>query len=114
MKKIEDLYGLLGTDNVEQAIKNLEDERQGMRELHDENNALRIYNRRLRLVVNYALQVFDLCERDLALFVTAKMRDMMRKSREQIKAADKAISESAGLCEVERNSSSLPEREPRT
>lgn len=101
MKTIEELYDLLDTDNIEQAIKNLEGEREGMQELHDENNALRIYNRRLRLIVNYALQVFDVCERDLALFVTAKMRDMMGKSREQIRAADKVISESAGLCEVE-------------
>jgi hypothetical protein len=31
----------------------------GMIELHDENAALRIYNRRLRLVVDYALQVFE-------------------------------------------------------
>lgn len=83
MKTIEDLYDLLGTDNIEQALKNLEDERQGMRELHDENNALRIYNRRLRLIVNYALQVFNLCERDLALFVAAKMREMIGNSREQ-------------------------------
>ena len=90
VKKIEELLGMLGCDDVVQAVKNLEGERAGMVELHDENTALRIYNRRLRLVVDYALQVFDICERDLALFITPKAREMITKSREQIRAAEKA------------------------
>ena len=53
-----------------------------MIELHDVNTALTIYNRRLRLVVDYALQVFDICERDLALFITPKAREMIVKSRD--------------------------------
>ncbi|MBK8421788.1 hypothetical protein [Candidatus Villigracilis saccharophilus] len=90
MNRIEELLGMLGCDDVAEAVRNLEAERQGMRELHDENTALRIYNRRLRLVVDYALQVFDVCERDLALFITPKAREMITKSREQIRAAEKA------------------------
>ena len=85
VKKIEELLGMLGCDDVVQAVKNLEGERAGMVELHDENTALRIYNRRLRLVVDYALQVFDICERDLALFITPKAREMIAKSRELVK-----------------------------
>ncbi len=81
---------MLGCDDVTEAVRNLEAEREGMRELHDENTALRIYNRRLRLVVDYALQVFDVCEHDLALFITPKAREMITKSREQIRAAEKA------------------------
>ena len=56
----------------------------------------------MMLVVDYALQVFDICERDLALFITPKAREMITKSREQIRAAEKAISESRGLVEVEK------------
>ena len=88
VEKIEELLALLGTDDVGEAVKNLVGEREGMVELHDENTALKIYNRRLRLVVDYALQVFDICERDLALFITPKAREMMEKSREQIRAAE--------------------------
>ena len=85
---IEELLALLGTDDIDEAVKNLMGERAGMVELHDENTALRIYNRRLRLVVDYALQVFELCERDLALFITPKVWEMITKSREQIRAAE--------------------------
>ena len=84
MNRIEELLGMLGCDDVAEAVRNLEAEREGMRELHDENTALRIYNRRLRLVVDYALQVFDVCERDLALFITPKTREMITKSREMV------------------------------
>ena len=89
VKKIEELLAMLGCDDVEQALRNLMGEREGMVELHDENTALKIYNRRLRLVVDYALKVFDICERDLALFITPKAREMIAKSREQIRAAEK-------------------------
>ena len=82
--------------DVGKAVRNLEGEREGIIELHDENTALRIYNRRLRLVVDYALQMFDICERDLTLFITPKVLEMIAKSRGQIRAAEKAISESRG------------------
>ena len=85
VNRIEELLALLGTDDIDEAVRNLMGERAGMVEMHDENTALRIYNRRLRLVVDYALQVFELCERDLALFITPKAREMIAKSRELVK-----------------------------
>ncbi len=36
--------------------------------------------------MDYALQVIDVCERDLALFITPKAREMIAKNREQIGA----------------------------
>ncbi len=55
------LLNTTGADDLQGVLQVLSEERLGMAQLHDENNALRIYNRRLRLVVNYALQVFELC-----------------------------------------------------
>ncbi|MBI5942888.1 MAG: hypothetical protein HY864_00850 [Chloroflexi bacterium] len=98
-KQVEDLYRFLGTDDLAEALENLEGERQGMRELHDENTALKIYNRRLRLIVDYALQVFEIAEGDAGMFLTSRAREGMRKSREQIALAEKAIGESKGICE---------------
>lgn len=91
---VEELYALLGTDDLEQAIKNIKAERTGMRELHDENTALKIYNRRLRLIVTYALQVYETVEGDAGIFLTSKAREGIRKSREQIEQAERAIAES--------------------
>lgn len=97
---IEELYRLLGTDDLEQAIKNIEAERAGMRELHDENTALKIYNRRLRLIVTYALQVYETCEGDAGIFLTSKAREGIRKSREQIEQAERVIGESKMIAEL--------------
>ena len=94
-----ELYALLGTDDLEQAIENIKAERAGMRELHDENTALKIYNRRLRLIVGYALQVYETVEGDAGVFLTSKAREGIRKSREQIKQAERAIGESKLIVE---------------
>lgn len=96
---IEELYSLLGTDDLEQAIKNINEERAGMREIHDENTALKIYNRRLRLIVDYALQVYETVEGDAGVFLTSKAREGIRKSREQFEQAERAISESKMIVE---------------
>ncbi len=96
---IEELYALLGTDDLEQAIKNIKAEHAGMRELHDENTALKIYNRRLRLIVTYALQVYETVESDAGIFLTSKAREGIRKSREQIEQAERAIAESKMITE---------------
>ena len=89
--RLEELYRLLGTDDLAQAIENIEGERQGMRELHDENTALKIYNRRLRLLVDFGLQIYDVMERDVGMFLPEKARTLIAKSREQIAQAEKAI-----------------------
>ena len=95
------LFQLLGTDDLEQAIKNIEAERQGMRELNDENTALKIYNRILRLVVEFASQIFDDLEGEGGMFLSPKTRNLISKSRNQIALARKAITESKALAELE-------------
>lgn len=96
---IEELYRLLGTDDLEQAILNIKAERADMLKLHDENTALKIYNRRLRLIVAYSLQVYETVEGDAGVFLTSKAREGIRKSREQIEQAERAITESKMISE---------------
>lgn len=97
---IEELYKLLGTDDLDIAIKNIKAERAGMREMHDENTALKIYNRRLRLIVTYALQVYETVEGDVGVFLASKAREGIRKSREQVEQAERVISESQMIVEM--------------
>ena len=96
---VTELYALLGTDDLEQAIENIKAERAAMREIHDENTALKINNRRLRLIVTYALQVYETVEGDAGIFLTSKAREGIRKSREQIEQAARAIVESKMITE---------------
>ena len=92
---------MLGTQDLEQEIKHIEGERQGMRELHDENKALSIYNQRLRLIVEFASQIFDALEGEGGMFLSDKVRGLIGKSRNQIALARKAVIESKALTEIE-------------
>lgn len=96
---VEKLFRLLGTEDLEEAIKNIEREREGMRQLHDENTALRIYNHKIRLVVDYAMRVFAELESTVGLFLPEKVRKMIGESRNQIAQADRALIESRALSE---------------
>ena len=100
-ERVEYLYRLLGTEDLAEAIKNIEGERTAMLELHDENTALKIYNRRLRLVVDFTLLIFDALEGEGGMFLSSKVRDLIGKSRNQIALADRVISESKSLTEIE-------------
>ena len=71
-----------------EAVNNLEGERLGMLELDAENKQLKNYSKRVRQVAEMALKVFDLMEVEGGLFMTGKIRDLIRKSREQMAAVD--------------------------
>lgn len=96
MSESDDIaYGTLleitGSDDLRGVLDTLHAERRGMAELHDENNALRIYNRRLRLLVDYALRVYDDVEKVAGMFLTETARRLIAESRRQISQADKVI-----------------------
>jgi hypothetical protein len=100
-ERVEYLYRLLGVKDLAEGIANIEAERQGMRELHDENTALKIYNRRLRLVVDYAMRVFGEIESASGVFLPEKVRGMIVECMRQVALADKALKESKALSEKE-------------
>jgi len=97
-ERVEELYRLFGTEDLAEMIESIEGERQGMRELHDENTALKIYNRRLRLVVEMAARVFDLLG-DVAMFMPGDTRALIEKAREQIAQVQRTVAESKAIVE---------------
>ena len=108
MSKIDDeekafvtLLNYTGADSLQEVLNTVALEREGMRQLHDENTALKIYNRKLRLVVDFAFQIYELLEGEGGMFLSSKVRDLIGKSRNQIALADRAISESKNLTEIE-------------
>lgn len=97
--KTQDLYRMAGADNLDDVIKNWEAERQGMRELHDNNAALAIYNRRIRLIIILCIKAFDILESQGTLFLPEKAANVIIQVRDQIKKADKIITASREICD---------------
>lgn len=92
------LIDFAGTDDLQEALKMWEAEREAMRDLRDENIALRIYNRRLRLVIDLSLRLFTEIEKG-GMFVPAKAFELIEKARGVIEDADTAIQGSKELFE---------------
>ena len=91
------LQTFAGVDDPEEALKMWEAERESMLRLHDENTALRIHNRRLRLVFALCARVFDLLDGEM--FLPGGAGGKIAKAREQMKIVERSVSESRSLCE---------------
>jgi hypothetical protein len=98
MKTEQHLYKMAGADNLDEVIANWEAERQSMRELHDNNTALIIYNRRLRLIITLCEKTFEMLDMQGALFLPEKVIETINQVREQIKKGDRAIAASQEIC----------------
>ncbi len=95
----EYLYRITGADSLAEAITAIETERQIMRDLKDTNTALRIYNRRLRLIIILAEKTFVMIEQQGSLFLPPEVMKIIGDVRKQIDLAQRAITQSAELCE---------------
>jgi hypothetical protein len=91
------LITFAGTDDPEEALKMWQAEREAMLRLHDENTALRIHNRRLRVALLICSKVFDLL--DGSMFLPNGAGEKITKAREQIKIVERSVNESKVLCE---------------
>jgi regulator of replication initiation timing len=86
------LYEITGhTSDLDEALNEFENVKQAVGELFDENQALSILNRRMRLTLDFATKAMDIVERDAAMFVTPKARKWIEKFREQYTKLDNAI-----------------------
>jgi hypothetical protein len=79
-----ELLRMAGVDNLVDALKNWEGERIAMRALHDQNTALRIWQRRFILVVGFMVQLLDIFEKEGSLFFPLKSQQLMASVRKQI------------------------------
>lgn len=98
-KTAADLYHMTGADSLDEVIANWEAERQAMRELHDANTALVIYNRRIRLIITIAVKAFDMLDQQGSMFLPSKVMDIIAQVRDQIGKADRALAASKEICE---------------
>lgn len=79
------------------AFAQWQQEREGMAEIHDENTALKILNRRLLLALTLAEKAVTRSESDAAMFITQPGRDAIQKFREQVAAIRNSIAYSKEL-----------------
>lgn len=84
------LTDFTGTDNLEDALKMWQAEREAMCELHDENTALKIYNRRLRLVIDLVLRLCAELDKG-GMFLPAKVPALVTNIRKVIKDMEVSI-----------------------
>jgi len=81
-------------DTLTEALDQWEREREALAELFEENQALTIINRRLRLVMNLAMKIIDTMESETQMFITEKTRRKIEQFREQHDKAENAIVQS--------------------
>ncbi len=84
------LTDFTGTDNLEDALKMWHAEREAMCELHDENTALKIYNRRLRLVIDLVLRLCAELDKG-GMFLPQKVPSLVTTIRKVIKDMEVSI-----------------------
>ncbi len=92
------LVEFAGTDDLDEALRMWEAERDAMRDLRDENRALKIYNRRLRLIIDLSVRLIGLLERG-GMFLPPKVPELIETIRKQIQISEFSIAQSKMLCE---------------
>ena len=97
------LLNYTGEDNLQGILRVLSEERWAMAQMHDTNTALKIYNRRLRFVVDLALKIYQEIEDFSPMFLPERVRKMIGDSRNQIANADKVILASKEICTREKS-----------
>jgi len=96
----ERLLAITGhTSDINEALDEFEHVKEAVGELFDNNQALAILNRRLKLTLDYANQTIAIIERDAAMFITPKARKWIEQFREQYGKLSNTISQSKEIIE---------------
>jgi regulator of replication initiation timing len=76
------LYNITGhTADLDEALDEFENVKAAVGELFNENQALSILNRQMRLTLDFASKAMDIVERDAAMFITPKARKWIEQFR---------------------------------
>jgi hypothetical protein len=86
-----------GVQSQEEALKMWQAEREAMLELHDQNTALKIHNRRIRLTLNMCVRVLELL--DGQMFLPDGVGKLVTVARKQIEIIQRDVLSSKLLCE---------------
>jgi hypothetical protein len=81
--RLEELTGGAAAD-LDEALDQWEQEREALSQFADQNQALEIYNRRLRLTLDMAEKSVALLETEAGMFISSKTRDKIQQFREQL------------------------------
>ena len=82
------------TSDINEALDEFENVKQAVAELYDENQALTILNRRLRLCLTLAEAAINTMQSDAAMFITEKTRGKVNQFVEQLEKTQNAIVQS--------------------
>ena len=80
-----------GSEDLGEALAAWQAERSDMLILHDQNTALKINDRRMRLVIQMCARVFELL--DGSMFLPPKVGDMIVKVRGQIDEVENLVAD---------------------
>ena len=83
------------TSDLDEALDEFEKVKEAVGELFDDNQALAILNRRMRLTLDFAAKAIDIVERDASMFITPKARKWIEQFREQYGKLDNTIVQSS-------------------
>jgi len=101
-KLLNRLLAITGhTSDLDEALDEFESTQKAVAELFDENQALAILNRRMRLTLDFASKAIDIVERDAAMFITPKARKWIEQFREQYSKCRNTIVQSKELTQKE-------------
>jgi len=90
------------TSDLNEALDEFENVKEAVGELFDENQALAILNRRMRLTLDFAAKAMDIVERDAQMFITPKARKWIEQFREQYSKLSNTTVQSKLIIEKEK------------
>jgi len=80
------------TSDINEALDEFENMKTAIAELYDDNQALDILNRRLRLCLTFAEHAVTAMQSDAGMFITEKTRTKLNQFLEQLEKTQTAIS----------------------
>lgn len=87
------------TDDINEALDEFERVKEAIAEFYDENQALEILNRKLRLCLTLAQTTVQAIESDAAMFITDKTRAKLNQFNEQLEKTQNVITLSKAIQE---------------
>lgn len=87
------------TSDINEALDDFENTKQAVAELFDDNQALEILNRRMKVCLTLAQTAMTLVQTDAAMFITEKTRGKMNQFFEQYEKLQNVIAQSKEIQE---------------
>jgi len=90
---VRSLLVLTGSDSVGECLAYIEGEREAMRQLHDENQAVQIYGVRLGVVVDRCMRALEAVESEAGLMMSPRLRERVASVRTEFDGMSASLKE---------------------